>query len=214
MKPVYRVCTAILGVAVLPVLFFAPLLRLKIKLPLSLDLGIKEYSSIYDFIKAAAGRTEEQKQLMKSLLDALMDKNGTLGSIFTNRPWLYAALVFFVLTVIAAVALCVVSFLSKRTRTPVLVASGGLLSAVLMNVCFNAFAKPLLTGKIGVKSLLGGLGGDNNILSTLLGGAVSIEQLKLSFAYLLTVALFALALLALIGASFDTETKKTGKKGR
>ena len=72
----------------------------------------------------------------------------------------------------------------------------------------------MLTGKIGVKSLLGGLGGDNNILSTLLGGAVSIEQLKLSFAYLLTVALFALALLALIGASFDTETKKTGKKGR
>lgn len=211
MKTVYRVLTALFGLAVLPVLFFVPLLRIKIKLPLSLELGVREYSSIFDIIKSASAQTEEQSQLMKTLMEALTDKDGTLGSIFTNRPWFYTFLVFLLITAIVGLALCALSFFTKKPGVLIAVSGGGILSAVLMNAAFSAFARPLLSGKIGLKSLLGGAGGDSGELSSLLtgliGNAVTVEQLKLSFAYLLTLALFGLAVFVCVAAMVEKSSE-------
>lgn len=211
MKTVYRVLTALFGFATLPVLFFVPLLRFKMTLPLKLDLGIPEYSSIFGLIRSVSAQTEEQKELMHKLLEAISDKNSQFGAMFTNRPWFYAFLVFLILTALVGLALCVLSFIVKKPGVIIAVSGGGLLSAVLMNATFNAFAKPLLSGKIGLKSLLGG-GGDSNGLSSLLtgliGNAVTVDQLKLSFAYLLTLFLFGLAIFVCIAAIMEKSNEK------
>ncbi len=212
MKIIYKVLSAILSFAVLPVLFFVPFLRLKINLPLSIDLGFKEYSSIFDLIRASRNQTPEQKEILKKLLDAITDKNSTLGEMFTNRPFFYAFLVFFILTVLVTVALCVFSIISKKPGVVMGIAGGGILSAFLMNAMFNAFAKPLLSGQIGLKSLLGDAAADagalGNLLTGLIGNAVSVEQLKLSFAYLLTMLLFILVIFVCIcGVMEKTESK-------
>ena len=211
MKLVYKIFCAILSFAVLPVLFFVPLFRIKISLPLSIDIGLKEYSSIFDMIRASQTQTEQQKEIMKKLLEAITDKNSALGEMFTNRPYFYAFLVFLILTVVVAVVLCVISLVSKKPGAVMGTAAGGILSGLLMNAMFNAFAKPLLNGQIGLKSLLGG-GSDSDGLSSLLTGlisnAVSVEHLKLSFAYLLALLLFILVIFVCVCAVMEkTESK-------
>lgn len=212
MKTVYKVLCAVLSFAALPVLFFVPLLRFKINIALGIDLGIKEYSSIFDIITMSKNQTPEQKEIMKKLLDAITDKNNALGEIFTNRPYFYAFLVFFIITVLITIALCVFSIISKKPGVIIGIAGGGLVSAFVMNAMFNAFAKPLLSGQIGLKSLLGGGSSDTgslgSLLTGLIGNAVSVEQLKLSFAYLLLLLLLILVIFVCVcGIMEKTESK-------
>ena len=213
MKTVYRVLTALFGLAVLPVLFFVPLLRFKMTLPLKIDLGIPEYSGIFGLIRSVSAQTDQQKELMHKLMEAITDKNSQFGAIFTNRPWFYAFLVFLCVTALVGLALCVLSFIVKKPGPLIAVSCGGLLSAVLMNATFNAFAKPLLSGKIGLKSLLGGggaadSGGLSSLLTGLIGNAVTVDQLKLSFAYLLVLALFGLAVFVCVAAIVEKSNEK------
>ena len=164
-------------------------------LPLKLDLGVKEYSSVYDMIRLHLSRTAEENELLKKLLEALTDPTSEFGKIFTNRPWLYAFLVFFGLTVLITVALIVLPYLTKRRPWISLAAAGGgFLSAFLMNFTFTQFAKPLLSGLIGLKSVLGGAGsseGLGGLLTGLIGNSVTVDQLGLSFAYKLLLVLLA-----------------------
>ena len=68
-------------------------------------------------------------------------------------------------------------------------------------------------GKIGLKSLLGGgsasdSGGLGSLLTGLIGNAVTVDQLKLSFAYLLTLFLFGLAIFVCIAAIMEKSYEK------
>ena len=211
MKTVYKVLVTVLSAAILPVLFFVPLLRFKMSLPLKIDLGIPEYSGIFGLIRSVSSQTEEQKELMRKLWEAISDKESQFGAMFTNRPWLYAFFVLFILTVLCAVALAIVPYFVKKKQGITLgVAGCGFVLALVMNACFDRFAKPLLNGSIGLKSLLGG-GSDSDGLSSLLtgliGNAVSVDQLNLSFAYTLTLLLFLLCAFTVIAGLLDDNKK-------
>ncbi len=214
MKTAYKIVMPILCVAVFPVLFFLPLLHLNITSSLagslSANLGIREYSSLYQLLQMGKGMDDTQTALWKSIGKAFFDKGGTLGSVFTNTGWLYAVAVFAGLMLLLTLLTAVLAIVTKRYVLVSCFAGGALVSAFAMNKCFDAFARPLLTGEIGISSLLSGAGSDSSgLLSNLLGSLAKMESLELASAYGLA---FFLLLCALVFSVVTAIMKHYNKK--
>lgn len=216
MKTAYKIVMPILCVAVFPVLFFLPLLHLNITSSLagslSGNLGIREYSSLFQLVQMGKGMNETQTALWKNIGKALFDKEGTLGSVFTNTGWLYAVAVFAGLMLLLTLLTAVLAIVTKRYVLVSCFAGGALVSAFAMNKCFDAFAHPLLTGEIGITSLLSGAGsgaGSSGVLSNLLGSLAKMEALELASAYDMA---FFLLLCALVFSVVTAIVKHYNKK--
>lgn len=199
MKLAYKIVMPILTLAIFPILFFLPLLHLNITSSLagslSANLGIPEYSSIFHWIKTGGEMTETQRALWKSIFDAIKDKDGTIGSLFTNRHFVYMFLVFAALTLVLAIVAAVLAVATKRYGLTACFTAGALISIFAMNKSFDGFAKPFLTGKISISSLLGSSGGSGSsgVLGSLLGNLAKVESLELASAYSLAFFLLLLA---------------------
>ena len=197
MKTAYKIVMPILTLSIFPILFFLPLLHLNITSSLagslSGTLGIPEYSSIYHWIKAGSQMDETQKALWKNIFDAIKDKDGTLGSMFTNRHFVYMFLIFAALMLALALAAAVFAIATKKYGVTLCLSAGALVSAFAMNKSFDGFAKPFLSGKIGISSLLGN-SDSSGLLGNLLGSLAKVESLELAAAY--SLAFFVLLLAA------------------
>lgn len=197
MKTAYKILMPILLLAVFPVLFFLPLLHLNITSSLagslSQNLGIKEYSSIYDFVKIGKGMNETQTTLWKTIGKALADKEGTLGSMMTSTKFLYAFAVFAALMLVLALAAAVLAVVLKKNLLATCLTAGSLVSAFAMNKCFDWFAKPFLSGEISISSLLNS-GDSSGVLSSILGSLAKVESMELAVAYNLAVFFLLCAL--------------------
>lgn len=198
MKLAYKIVMPILTLSVFPILFFLPLLHLNITSSLagslSANLGIPEYSSLFHWVKTGGEMTETQRALWKSIFDAIKDKDGTIGSLFTNRHFVYMFLVFAVLMLVLAIAAAVLAIATKRYGLTACLTAGSLISAFAMNKSFDGFAKPFLSGKISISSLLGS-SGSSGVLGSLLGNLAKVESLELASAY--SLAFFMLVLAAI-----------------
>ena len=198
MKTAYKIFMPLLTLAIFPILFFLPLLHLNITSSLagslSGNLGIPEYSSLYHWVKTGGQMDETQKALWKTVFDAIKDKDGTIGSMFTNRHFVYLFLIFAVLMLILAVVTSVFAIATKKYGVTACLSAGTLISAFAMNKSFDAFAKPFLTGKISISSLLGS-SDTSGILGNILGSLAKVESLELASAY--SLAFFMLLLAAI-----------------
>ena len=198
MKIAYKIFMPLLTLAIFPILFFLPLLHLNITSSLagslSANLGIPEYSSLFYWVKTGGQMEETQKALWKSVFEAIKDKDGTIGSLFTNRHFVYMFLIFAALMLILAVATAVFAIATKKYGVTACLSAGTLISAYAMNKSFDAFAKPFLTGKISISSLLGS-SDSSGILGNLLGNLAKVESLELAAAY--SLAFFVLLLAAI-----------------
>ena len=198
MKTAYKIFMPLLTLAIFPILFFLPLLHLNITSSLagslSANLGIPEYSSIYHWIKAGGQMEGTQKALWKTIFEAIKDKDSTIGSMFTNRHFVYMFLIFAALMLVLAIATAVFAIATKKYGVTACLSAGTLISAFAMNKSFDAFAKPFLTGKISVSSLLGDAD-SSGILGNLLGSLAKVESLELASAY--SLAFFMLLLAAI-----------------
>ena len=187
MKIAYKIIMPILTLAIFPVLIFLPILHLNITSSLagslSANLGIPEYTSAFQIIKMVTGMEDTQSTLWQSIGKALMDKDGTLGSMFTSTGWLYAFAVFAALMLLLALAAAVLSIVTRRYGLTTCITAGSLVSAFAMNKCFDAFAKPFLNGQISLSSLLSSGGDTSGILGSLLGSLAKVESLELAAAY-------------------------------
>lgn len=196
MKIVYKIITPIFILAIFPVLFFLPILHLNITSSLagslSSNLGIPEYTSLYQLVKMGGNMNETQSALWKTIGQAFMDKDSTIGSMFTNTKWLYVFAVFAGLMILFALVTAVLSIVTRRYGITLGFSLASLVSAFAMNKSFNAFAHPLLTGEISVSSLLSG-SDTTGILSNLLGSLAKVESLELAVAYSMTFFLLACA---------------------
>ena len=196
MKLAYKIVMPILTLAIFPILFFLPLLHLNITSSLagslSANLGIPEYSSIFHWIKTGGEMTETQRALWKSIFDAIKDKDGAIGSLFTNRHFVYMFLVFAALTLVLAIVAAVLAVATKRYGLTACFTAGALISIFAMNKSFDGFAKPFLTGKISISSLLSS-SDSSGVLGSLLGSLAKVESLELASAYSLAFFLLLLA---------------------
>ena len=220
MKTVYRILAPIISVAIFPVLYFLPLIRAMVSSGLlgaltgktdgpktnllTTTLGIGEYTSINDVVKMAKSGSAKFEAL-KTLLDNLGDEmKERLSKEFSSGGFLIAALVFFVLLVVLTLAFTVLSAVMKKHIVPLCVAGGAFVSALIMNACFNAFAKPFVSGAVSLASVLGE-GTQNALLTALLGNAVTVDYLQLSVAY--TVTLFILVVVMILTVCALVEEK-------
>ena len=198
MKTAYKITMPILMIAIYPVLLFLPLLHLNITSSLagslSANLGIKEYSSLMDILKMGKGMDETQSALWKTMGNAFMDKDGTIGSVFTNTKYLYFFAVFAGLMLVLALVTAILAIVLRKYTLPTCFAAGTLVSAFAMNKSFDAFAKPLITGQISLSSFLSS-DDSGNILSSLLGSLAKMESLELAVAYNITFFLLLVAVI-------------------
>ena len=207
MKTAYRILAPLFSIAIFPVLYFLPLLRAVVTSGLlsalsgstggaktnllTSTLGLGEYTSIKDIVKLAQGDTTSL-QAWKSVLDNLSDDvKERLSKEFACGKFLIAALVFFALLVLLVLVFTVLSAVMSKHVVPLCLSVGAFVSALLMNACFNAFAKPFVTGAINLSSIVGN--SDNAVVGALLGNAVTVDYLQLSVAY--TVTLFILVVI-------------------
>lgn len=184
MKIAYKIFVPILSVAVVLVLLFVPLFHISISSSLagnlSQNVGIPEYSSVFDFIKSSKDMDEMQSALLQGIINSIKDKDSTLGSTLTNVKHLNVFFAFAAALLLFVLLTCVFAIITKRYFLPAVFSALSLISAFGMNKGFEAFAKPLITGQISLSSFLSDSSG---LLSGLLGSLVKVDSLELSFAY-------------------------------
>lgn len=223
MKTVYRILAPILSIAIFPVLYFLPLIRAMVSSGLlgaltgnkdgpktnllTTTLGIGEYTSINDVVrmaKSGSSKFEALKSLFDNLGDDLKER---LSKEFASGRFLIAALVFFVLLVLLVLVFTVLSAVMKKHLVPLCLAGGAFVSALIMNACFNAFAKPFVTGAVSLASILGE-GTQNALLTTLLGNAVTVDYLQLSVAYSVTLFILVVIMILTVCALVEEKVSK------
>ena len=210
MKTFYRILAPILSIAILPVLYFLPMIRAMVSSSilstlmgsetetktnlLSSIFHIGEYTSINDIVTMMQNKDSTTLTALKNVWDNLSDdvKQKLTGELSSIR-FLIAALVFLALLVLLVLVFTVLSAVMKKHVVPLCLAGCAFVSAIAMNACFKAFAKPFISGAVNLSSIFNS---DNATLSSLLGRAVTVDYLQLSIAY--TVTLFILAMIIIL----------------
>ncbi len=224
MKTIYRIIAPILSIAIFPVLYFLPLIRAMVSSGLlgaltgntsgtktnllTSTLGLGEYTSIKDIVKLSQGDTSSL-QAWKSVFDNLGDDfKNKLTKDYAVDKFLIAALVFFVLLVLLVLVFTVLSAVMSKHIVPLCLSAAAFVSALIMNACFNGFAKPFVSGAINLSTILGNKAGDNAVLGALLGNAVTVDYLQLSVAYSVTLFILVVIMILTVCALVEEKLSK------
>lgn len=210
MRIVHRIVTPILSLLIFPAVIFLPLFRMVISSGFSTEtktnvlsnFGLSEFISLFDIMNL---RNNESNNLVKSIFDIVA--NSKLKENITSLsslPWGIVFLVFFAIVLIIALALLIVSAATKKPSVSVFLSIGGIISALIMNASFNAFAAPFLSGEFSLNSILGNT---NQLLSVIFGGLASVEYMKLGIAYTAILLIFIVTLILSISALVEQKNE-------
>ena len=199
MKTVYKILAPLCSIAVLPALFFLPLLHLDLGETLNGSLGLRPYSSLFQLIKMAGSTNDQTKTILNLVLQILQDEDNKIGAALNTKGYFVASLVFLALLVVFALLVFFFAVFSKKYLLTAGFAAGGLLSAVLANKMFDVFARPFLSGAVSLKSLMS----EENLISAFLGNLIKVESLELAMAYQVCLFLMAGALILAVCAAVE-----------
>ena len=208
MKILHRIVTPIAALLVFPAAYFLPFFRVMIsvgslgnaetKTNLMDTLGVGEYLSIGELIEIIKSGALNNVSAFKPIIDAILNANDKkITDMIPGIPWAVAFLVFFAFVLIIALALAVVAAVSKKPKASIWLSVGGIVSALLMNMCFTNFAKPFVTGTLN--SILGL---DNAIIS-IASKLVSIDYMALSVVYTAILVIFIVTFITSASAYFE-----------
>ncbi len=208
MKTVHRIVTPIVALLSLPALYFLPIFRIFIASGLSTEktnlldnFGLSEFISVNNIVTAFSSGTADSVNTYKALWDAFAgDKQQEMLDKLPGLHWGIVFLVFLALVIISALALAIVSAVTKKPAVSIILSVAGLISALIMNASFDAFAKPFLNGAFNLNSLLGNT---NQLLSLLLGNVATFEYMKLGIAYSAILLIFVTSLILSISAQVE-----------
>lgn len=204
MKTVYRILNPVICIVTIPIALFVPFVRLVITSSLSTNImqtfGIREYSSLYDLIKLLTNANESSSQLVKVIYQIFTAEDSKISEMLTTTPYLIASVVLLAVILITMLAAAVLSIMNKSGTVTIMSGVCVILSIAMKN-CFAAFAKPFLTGQIGLKSLLSS--GEQNILTSLIGNAAKVSCFEMSFVYQSMLLICAAAAIFSLFAYFD-----------
>ncbi len=214
MRTLNRIITPVLSLLTIPALIFLPLFRILISSGLSggdtkvnlLDnFGLSEFISIKDIISAFSSGAADSANLFKTIWDMLGgEKKQEILDMLPGIHWGVIFLVFLVIVVLLALVIAVFTAATKKPKVSAILSAVGILSAIIMNASFNAFAKPFLNGAFNLNTILGNT---NQLLSMLLGNVATFEYMKLGVAYTAVLLIFVCTLILSITAAVEQSNK-------
>ena len=213
MRTINRIVTPILAVLIFPAVIFLPLFRIYIASGLSTskvnlldNFGLSEFISLFDIYSVYKNGSADSMGVYKTLWDAFAgDKKQEIIDMLPGLHWGIVALVFLVITLLVALALIIVTAVTKKPSASILLSIGGIASALLMNTFFNSFAKPFLNGAFNLNSLLGNT---NQLLGMLLGNVATFEYMKLGLAYTAILLVFICTLILSVCAYMELKNEE------
>lgn len=214
MRTINRILTPILTVLIFPAVIFLPLFRIYIASGLSAsktnlldNFGLSEFISLKDIYTVYKTGAADSMGIFKSLWDAFAsDKKQEIIDMLPGLHWGIIALIFLVIVLLVALALIIVSAATKKPVLTVWLSLGGIAGSLIMNACFNGFAKPFLNGAFNLNSILGNT---NQLLGALLGNVATFEYMKLGIAYSAIILIFICTLI--LGVCAVMEQKNEDK---
>lgn len=210
MKNLHRILTPIITIFIFPAAIFLPMFRIMVstglasgdtKTNLMSTLGLGEFISLKDIISLARNNTNGGFETLKTIWDALKpESQDRILAAASGWQWGIVFAVLFVLVLITALVLIIVSASTKKTIASIIISGIGIIFTLAMNGSFNLFAKPFLSGAINLNSILGNT---NQLLSLLLGSVVNVDYMKLGNAYAAILLIFIAVLIFSIIAYFE-----------
>lgn len=195
MKALYRIVNALLAAAVFPVAVFLDLIFFRASTSLA-DAGLMEGISIKFIIDVITGKETFFHDMLFKDTGAGFSWPQALDPV---KGQLIATVVFFALALVAALFIVIWSICSNK-RIPVLIASAaGLISTIIMIICFNSFAAPIVDGTINVVKIF-----SSNWLIGLIGNVVAVDHLSMGGVHTGMIMLF-IALIVWTGAFYLVE---------
>jgi len=175
MKVVYRVISALLALAILPVMFFQPLVRIVFS---PTDVLVEETVSIKKAIDLFTG---------DGLFSGLTGDGGFVmtDALRGRMPALITTVVFLAVSVLLAVLIFFFSALSNKKKLITILAGSGLLTTIAAFIAFGNAVSPIVSGEIRIADLF-----DVGIIASIITSFVNIEIIQLSSAAILMAVLF------------------------
>ncbi len=216
MKTIHRILTPILSFLVFPASIFLPLFRIMISTGLSSNedvksnllnsFGLSEFISLKDLYNSyLASKDPDSKNILTVLWQALSgEKKQEILDSVTSLHWGAVFLAFFVIVLLIALALIIVSAATKKPAASFFLSVAGAVSAFVMNASFDAFAKPFVSGKVNLNTILGI---SNQFLGNLLGNVVKMDYMKLGIAYSAIILVFVCAAILSICAIMERKNE-------
>ncbi|NMP37351.1 MAG: hypothetical protein GX051_04400 [Clostridiales bacterium] len=222
MKALYRIVSALLAIAVLPVAVFTPLLIYRISFT-GLVSGIAGLlggifkgdaaQTIQDVLNSKIGEElsiwggyKNYGTIIKDLISKGSTGNFTLGAL---KGPITAFLVFFAAALLIAVVIFFFSAFSNNKKTIAGLSLGGCGMLIGMKIAFDSVSDALINGGVTLSDIFG-----SEIVSTVL--QVEVLDLRSAFYYMLilfaAIFLWTLCFLLInIGADPDEKKKKSRK---
>ena len=208
MNYLYRIVNALLAAAIFPIILLMDFIYVKIGTTI-VDAGLHESLTVMDMIDIVRG-----EHTFSFIFDGIKNSSFSWPEAFDIiNGRLITSGVCLALVIIAALFIIIWSICSNK-RIPVLIATGaGLISTIVMMVCFSSAASVITTGVIGVKDVL-----STGLLTSILGSLVKIEAISLAgfqngliFAFIFLLIWTASFYLIEIGEPKKEKTKKAKK---
>lgn len=214
MKTVYKIVSPVFCVLLFPIFYFLPLIRIHISSSLSetlmSNIGLKENMSLQYIISSLNDGSDVTNSFIKTLISSINDKESVLGKMFTNTGWLYAAIVCFIVSLVITLVVIGFSAFSKKYVLSTCLTGGAMVTLFAANKLFDAFAAPMLSGKISIGSLLSSASASESagLLGGLLGNLAKLDILHLGISY--QAAMFSLGIALILGicAIVEARTEK------
>lgn len=202
MKTAYRVITCIFCVLVFPIAYFMPILHVYVGSALSEtsllnNIGLKEYMSVNFLVNSSKNESDIMKQIIQSLLKSMGDKDSKLGSLVEGRGYVIAALVLFIIALVAVLVLLGFAAFSKKYIVCSGVTLFSIASLFAAEKCFDRFAAPFLSGKVSLGNLINSDGDAASLLSGLLGSVAQVKIFELGIAA--SLIMFILCIVLILG---------------
>ncbi|MGI6772198.1 MAG: hypothetical protein ACOX5C_01485 [Acutalibacteraceae bacterium] len=180
MKYFYKAVMAILSLALFPVFVFLPLIRLKFS------------GSIGTMINKVLGQELPKNLSLYKIIEVLNKVKAEYPSLSSSKLWenesiasIKTPLIIFAVLIAVALIMGILIFIfgvfTRKKLLTALFSAIGLACSIAMNPVFEMIAKPFMSGKISLGSLLG------ISLANILG---SVSYLALSAVYFVFLLLF------------------------
>ena len=205
MNALYRIVNALLAAVIFPVILLMDFIYFRIGTTV-VEAGLHETLSIKDFIDIVRG-----DHTFSYIYELAADSDFSWPKAFdVINGRLIASGVCLALVVVVAIFIIVWSCCSNK-RIPVIAASvAGLISTIVMMVCFSSASSVITNGIISVSDIL-----DSGMLVSLIGNLVKIEAISLAgfqngliFTFIFLLVWSAAFYLIEIGEPKEEKTKK------